>query len=515
MTNLIKLAKKFKQSQPKLVIPSTTRSQVFVQYRRQKCGFFGRNDKIDEQKMLNWARRNASKIIDGRIVTSYNVPYVWNGSYWEADLDQTALRNVIGNKFAEWFDITLMKKQFDEITSMIQSYGLVTKYNSGLPWRNDQYKKEVRITFNNGSLTMDLESGEHLFEYNTFHKDWYAVYKLNYDFEDALLTDTYWQNSFVGNYLMDFYCDTARPILQQYLAGLLLPEFRRQQGLIIIGEGGDGKGVLMNALSTIFAPVVSTVDPSSWDRPFDTSNMVGKILNICSEAPSREISLSKFKSIVACDMLQVERKYQNAMTTQPYTKHIMTVNDMPKIEPQQATMRRLALIKTCRTTQKGQRDTSFEHRFINNKDALISFMLCGLNLLKKNNFAEYDSMEELEKRFVEENESQLPSFIDDCIIITEDFNDIVIKEDVFGLFNFWRNEDGNAIGTKEMNKNTFGQKMAKLFKMQSKSVDTYAETHKKGRLKPDNRTKRCYKGIKLDNEWLDRWDNYRGRLKAW
>ena len=303
---------------------------------------------------------------------------------------------------------------------------------------------------------------------------------------------------------MDFYGDYEQEQLQQFLAGILIPQFEIQQNLVILGDGGDGKGVLMGALRKLFGNVVTGLRVSEWQGKHDTTALVGSILNITSERPSREINVDIFKAIVANDEMQTNPKYKDLVYYKPFCKHIMTVNSLPAIEIDPAIMRRLVLIKTCRTTTLKDRSVTFKRDFEFDKAGLVSFMLQGLFLLHKNNFSFLTGTPELQEELIYQNDSLVHDFINACLDITDDINTYEISAYVYEIFGFWEMDHGK--NSKPIVQATLSRKIITIAKSMGK-VNIGSESR---RVLKDGKTTRVLTGITIKNNWKVQ---YRAYLK--
>jgi phage/plasmid-associated DNA primase len=377
--------------------------------------------------LLNWFRQYGHLFFLNDFKIIGNVLYGWNGTIWEEATEY--IEKYIFNKIDQLANATIDFRKIPEIVKIAKNKGQFETLAT-LPWNSD-FDEKVFVTFRNGTLAVDLEQKTHQFLLNHFDPAFYAVYFIDCDFKEEFMDNQYWQNSFVGEYLLDFYSDDDRNCLQQFFASVLIPQYQPQQVLVILGEGGDGKGVLMGTLKKLLGKVVTELNVSRWTEKHSTTMLVGSILNITSEAPSREISLDTWKSIVACDYLTIDPKYKTPFSYKPFCKQIMTVNELPKLPPEKASLRRLLITKTCKSTKAVDRSESFRIKFENNLDALVSFILNGLYVLKDNNFREISGSVELRDEFIHQNESTMVDFMQSCIDITDSASDFCSSFDFF------------------------------------------------------------------------------------
>ena len=438
--------------------------------------------------MLDWFRQYGQLFFLNDFKVVNNVLYGWKQTHWEEGTE--LVETYIFNKLDAFANATVSFKQIPEIVKIAKKKGQFTEHSL---WKwNSDFDKQVIVTFQNGTLLVDLIQQTHTFTENQFDHEHNAVYVIQCDFKEEFMDNQYWENSFVGKYLQEFYSDEDRQYLQQFLASVLIPQYQPQQGLVILGEGGDGKGVLMGTLKNLFGKVVTELNVSKWTGKHDTLMLVGSILNITSEAPSREISLDTWKSIVACDYLTIDPKYKTPFSYKPFCKQIMTVNELPKIAVDKATLRRMPIVRTCRSTKPEERSESFRIQFENNAGALVAFILQGLYLLKQNGFREISGTVALRNELIYQNDSTMVEFMEMCLEITDSKEEFSSSDELFSVYDLWRREHGQ--GSKEIMKSTFSKRLNTLLAtMGKKSRNTIR--------KIEGKSTRGFDGIKISTEW--------------
>ncbi|MEG6585429.1 DUF5906 domain-containing protein [Dendrosporobacter sp. 1207_IL3150] len=458
---------------------------------------------VNYAELHSWFARMGHKIIKDDFKKVDNILYGWDGKRWTRADD--FIKKFIFLKFMNTFGIAIDSKYLSELINTC----LYADFIPSIPrwdW-SQEYANKLIITFLNGTLEIDFTNYNHKFYKNIFRKENNAVYILNMNYEEELMAANYWRDSFVGKYFLEYYADNDRDQLQQYLAAVLIPQFEIQQNLVILGDGGDGKGVLMGALRDLLGNVVSGLRVSEWDGKHDTTALIGSILNITSERPSREINTDIFKAVVANDELQMNPKFKDLFYHKPFCKHIMTVNSLPSIEIDSAIMRRLVMIKTCKTTTMRERNASFKRNFELDKAGLVSFMIQGLYLLKANDFNFLTGSIELKDELIYQNDSLIKDFIDECISLTDNINDYEVSAFAFDLFSYWERDNGK--NSKPMVRATFSKKIINI----SKSLGMANVVSVSRRLPDSGKTARVLTGIKIKSEWVANYNKYKKSLE--
>lgn len=421
--------------------------------------------KIDKFRLDKYMLEYADKIIGDDFQTIQDLPYHFNGKYWEMIIKDKDLWLAFARKFQALFETKIDEGYATNIYATAQINNFIARHNSW-DWEMN-FSDIVSIPFLNGTLFINLKlsnkvKAEYKFKQGNFYKDKNHIFCINENFTDEMMQEGYWRNSFIGNYLIDYYQEDLEK-LQQYLASILIPQFEIQQALLIKGEGGDGKGTLVECLQKLFPKVITSLDVSKWNASHDTTMLLNSICNVTSEAPSREISIDTFKSIVATDTIAVNPKFKDNFNFKPFCKQIITVNTMPKIEIQKAVLRRFVLIQTYKSTSIEERTYQFKEDFFANKDKLISFMLQGLIILKQNRFKNIHSNPELEKELVTINNSTIDDYLNDCIRITNNVQHRVSSDKLFETYKKWCS---NNIKTNkadlDIKKETFSKKFGNV-----------------------------------------------------
>lgn len=120
--------------------------------------------------------------------------------------------------------------------------------------------------------------------------------------------------------------------LQEFIGIALIGQATAfQKSVVLLGEGSNGKGTLLEIISSIFPEgLVCSSQPSQWGNDYHAAELYGKRLNIVSELPAKEISNSAaFKAIVSGDLMTARRIRESPLTFCPQAAHIFSANSLP------------------------------------------------------------------------------------------------------------------------------------------------------------------------------------------
>ena len=144
-------------------------------------------------------------------------------------------------------------------------------------------------------------------------------------------------------FLQDILCDTeGKPLVDsnalteliwEMLGYCLVTHTRYERCFILSGPGANGKSVLgAVAKAMVGRANTGSVQPSQMGSVFQRSNLDGKLLNLVTELNQKEeLQDGLLKAIVSGEMMSVERKFQDVREIEPFAKHIILTNHLPRI----------------------------------------------------------------------------------------------------------------------------------------------------------------------------------------
>ena len=143
-------------------------------------------------------------------------------------------------------------------------------------------------------------------------------------------------------------CGDLKMVLQ-YAGYCLTRATAQQKFLLITGEGGTGKSQLINLIQFAVGNENSShVSLQSLAQRFQSSALIGKLLNCCSDLPLTAMEdISVLKMAVGEDDIQTERKGQDAFAFKNYAKLLFSANAVPPAngERTSAFYRRLLVLR--------------------------------------------------------------------------------------------------------------------------------------------------------------------------
>ena len=104
--------------------------------------------------------------------------------------------------------------------------------------------------------------------------------------------------------------------------------------LLLVGRGGNGKSLLMDAVSGLWPESrVTSASPKRWDHDYTLATLRDSSLNICAELPEYNAleSSDMFKSIIAGDRCSGRLPYQPPFSFSAKAGHVFSANALPSI----------------------------------------------------------------------------------------------------------------------------------------------------------------------------------------
>ena len=238
--------------------------------------------------------------------------YIYEGGVYRRGAADT-IRQDIASIIAEWNRVKEWKKSLGE---EVEEYIRVT----GAP-RLDPIPPMDCINVLNGLL--DINTGELRPHTPDFLSP--VQIKIHYD-PDA--TCPAWER-----YLDSTFDKDIHPLIWQVIGWLFTPDTSAQKAVLLVGAGGNGKSVFLDALVAMLGREnVSgkSLHQLEEDR-FACADLYGRLANICADLPNTELkSSSMFKAIVTGDLIDAQRKNQHPFTFQPFARLVLSANAFPR-----------------------------------------------------------------------------------------------------------------------------------------------------------------------------------------
>ncbi len=207
-------------------------------------------------------------------------------------------------------------------------------------------------------------------------------------------------------------------MLFEYLAYCMTIDTRFQKFLMLTGDGGTGKSIIVSLIQNIVGQEnYSTVNPHQLAERFYPSQLLGKLLDACADISSLPMQeVDTLKKATGEDMLFYEQKGKDGCPFFSYAKLLFSANEMPLNldEKTNAFYRRMLVLKMNRKPEK--EDSYLKEKIMDEIEYIILFLISFLRKLYRDNaFSEStNSKNEVERLY--RNADSIKAFLDECTV---------------------------------------------------------------------------------------------------
>jgi putative DNA primase/helicase len=205
----------------------------------------------------------------------------------------------------------------------------------------------------------------------------------------------YDENAVCPNFMnftnQSFLGDEESKILAQEWAGYLLTaETKAQKALILYGEGANGKGVFIDAISYLIGQEnISSIPLNELYKAFSRVCLFNKLANISNEneCNGNSFNTQYFKAITGEDVITAEQKNKPVFEFKPTVKLVFSTNNLPHTkDTSHGFMRRLSILHFKNTVKEENRDRDLKEKLKLEAQGIFLWAVKGLKRLKENNF---------------------------------------------------------------------------------------------------------------------------------
>ena len=332
-------------------------------------------------------------------------PYVYDQGVYREDAKGVCLKGII-QKY--------LYRKFIKSPVLNRVYGLLICQSSVQKQFSDLYNLPAEwINFKNGYYD-PVEQAMHPHD-----PKYLCLNQISHEFHpeqmDALMS---------GGDVTKAYLATAIPdpveqrMLWEYLGYSMTSDTKMQKFLMLVGEGGTGKSVIISLFQKVIGiDNCSSISLQDLNRRFYATGLFGKLLNACGDIPCKALdSIDVLKKAVVEDSILYEKKGQDALQFFSHAKLLFSSNGMPDNveEKSDAFYRRLLILEMNHKPEA--KDPKLKKKIAKETDYAIHMAVNALHEL-------YERGEILEsensRRCVEEarrSADSVKAFVDEMVI---------------------------------------------------------------------------------------------------
>jgi len=300
-------------------------------------------------------------LIAEEIISSFDI-FILNGKLYRY-IDGVYIMDEDGSMFKTMISKFILEDLRTDVKITRIHRLLLSKYKIRIESSDVNQFPVTWIPFRNGMLDVKtLVLHPHSPKYNCINQlphDWTPDYKAT----DTVVED------FLRGTLPEA---SDREMFLQYVGYAFTTSTHLQKFLIICGDGGLGKSVLLRLVqSAVGSANYSSLTLQNLNDRFSPAFLMGKLMNIYADLPSTDMGeINGIKTITGGDSVRAEYKGGKIFCFVPYCKLLYSANQIPKSRDDRTTAyyRRLLIL---RITQRGQNIPNLEERLEENIDAFI------------------------------------------------------------------------------------------------------------------------------------------------
>lgn len=249
-------------------------------------------------------------------------------------------------------------------------------------------------------------------------------------------------------------------LLQDWFGYCLTPDTKHQKILMLLGPPRCGKGTIVRVLRGVVGEA-NTAGPTfaSLGQNFGLSPLLGKSLAVISDARlsgrvDQAMITERLLSISGEDALDIDKKFQQPITTKLQTRLMIVSNEIPRLtETSGALAGRMLLLRLTESFFRRE-DMSLTQRLMAEREGILWWAIDGwLRLRGRGYFIEPDSSDAMRNQ-LRELASPVGNFVDDTCEVGLDYS--VECQELYAAWKHWCDESGREPGTVQ----TFGRDLA-------------------------------------------------------
>lgn len=284
------------------------------------------------------------------------------------------------------------------VLANLQGLGLVTGGDEPLPFFINEYgpptniERRKLLTFQNGMLDLDAVAAGQQPKLLDFDPSWFSTTLMPFDFNPNARCPQFLD--FLSTALeCDQHGRAVQPgdcrvsLLQEWFGYTLLCDSRFQKFLLMVGEGNDGKGVILNLwIKMLGTDNVSHVSLDQLSGRFGLQPLLGKLANICGDLCEIDIvAEGVLKRLTGEDNVTVDRKNLSLITMAPVVKLVFATNSLPRFQDKsRGIWRRLIVMPFRVSIEEGHENERLAHDLEQELPGILNWSLDGLRRLLAN-----------------------------------------------------------------------------------------------------------------------------------
>lgn len=390
-------------------------------------------------------------IVADRILSSHELKYIENDSFYQ--YEGGIWRRVAENLIRDYASQQLGRHATYAKINSASSY-LKAKLSS-----TEDFNQQNIINFPNGVLDLG-----HM-EFHQHDPSYMSTIQMTYAYDPGARNERFEQ--FVDEVLDRN--DEKYLVLQEMCGYILYPDNSLQKSFFLLGDGGNGKSVLIDMLTEVYgAKNCSNVSISDFGSPFEPVRLRHSLVNFTREVRTQlKNGESMFKAIVSGDVISAAYKGKDSLEFRPRCKIICACNDFVTTNDlTHAFLRRLYFINFKHNfVQRGEANPKLtEELKAGGLSGIFNWCLVGYQRLRRQGgFTQTQEDKELRGEFLE-SVNPLALFVNECLMTIQDEEYSPLQ--LYTLYKTWCQESGSGV----LSRNRFSRMVKILLRSQRPEV---------------------------------------------
>jgi putative DNA primase/helicase len=250
----------------------------------------------------------------------------------------------------------------------------------------------------------------------------------------------------------------------EWMGLCLIPDTKYEKFVVCVGEGGNGKSVLLKLMPELVGQAnVYNAPLQRLGNRRALAELSGKLLLTSSEINENTVMDDGIlKQIVSGDTVEGERKYEPPFTFTPYARIMLATNHLPKLrDVTHAFFRRLVMIKFNRNFTAEEMDMNLSATLKTELAGIFAMIVKGLRTLQdRGNFVVPKSSVIASEEYLEDSDT-ITKFADESLRHAEGENKGIRPVNLYFLYNNWCTAHG-ITGKEKASNIVLGKKLTKL-----------------------------------------------------
>ncbi len=258
----------------------------------------------------------------------------------------------------------------------------------------------------------------------------------------------------------------------EWLGLCLIPDTSYEKFVVCVGEGGNGKSVLLKLMPELVG--LENVYSAPIERLGNRralAELDGKLLLTSSEINENTVMDDGIlKQIVSGDTIEAERKYEHPFTFIPYTRIMLATNHLPKLnDVTHAFFRRLIMLKFNRNFTADEMDLELSSKLRAELAGIFAMAVNGLRALQARGHFIVPSSSQTASEQYRKDSDFIKMFADDALL-PDNTNKGVRPASLYDLYRKYCNTYGYEL----VNNIVLGKRLKQLgFKKQRSNGKDY------------------------------------------